>query len=57
MYTPYLLHMLCAEALTRSSGAQLVFHSFIQPVFARFFASGSTSANLKAQAEAASKSQ
>ncbi|GAM35985.1 membrane biogenesis protein [Talaromyces pinophilus] len=44
-------------SLPQFSGAQVVFHSFIQPLFARFFSSGSTSSNLKAQAEAASKSQ
>lgn len=44
--------------LTRiSSGAQVVFHSFIQPVFGRFFAGGNTSANLRAQADAATKAQ
>ncbi|GAB1209101.1 ER membrane protein DP1/Yop1 [Aspergillus pseudonomiae] len=40
-----------------SSGAQVVFHSFIQPVFGRFFAGGNTSANLRAQADAATKAQ
>lgn len=44
-------------ALPQFSGAQIVFHSFIQPLFARFFSSGSTSSNLKADAAAASKSQ
>ncbi|BDD62035.1 ER membrane protein DP1Yop1 [Monascus purpureus] len=42
-------------ALPQTSGAQIVFNSFIQPVFARFFAGTSTSANLRAQASAASK--
>ena len=32
------------------SGAQVVFHSFIQPVFARYFTSPSASQNLRAQA-------
>jgi len=43
--------------LTCCSGAQIVFHSFLQPVLGRFFNNGSTSANLRAQAEAAAKSQ
>lgn len=39
------------------SGAQIVFRSFIQPVFSRFFSqSGSTAANLRAAADEA-KSQ
>jgi receptor expression-enhancing protein 5/6 len=37
------------------SGAQVVFHSFLQPVVGRFFSSNGTSSNLRAQAEAASK--
>ncbi|KAI9924423.1 hypothetical protein ASPWEDRAFT_100629 [Aspergillus wentii DTO 134E9] len=44
-------------ALPQTSGAQVVFHSFLQPVLGRFFANGSTSANLRAQADAATKSQ
>jgi receptor expression-enhancing protein 5/6 len=44
-------------SLPQFNGAQIVFHSFLQPLFARFFSSGSTSSNLKAQAEAAAKSQ
>ncbi|KAI5293906.1 ER membrane protein DP1/Yop1, partial [Ascosphaera acerosa] len=40
-------------ALPQFSGAQLVFNSFIRPVFARYFQSGSTAANLRTQAEAA----
>ncbi|QKX60873.1 uncharacterized protein TRUGW13939_08019 [Talaromyces rugulosus] len=44
-------------SLPQFSGAQVVFHSFIQPLFARFFTGGSVSSNLKAQAEAATKSQ
>ncbi|KAJ5176628.1 Protein yop1 [Penicillium canariense] len=40
-------------ALPQTSGAQIVFHSFLQPVAGRFFAQGSTSANLRAQADAA----
>ena len=36
------------------SGAQIVFRSFIQPVFSRFFSqSGSTAANLRAAADQA----
>ncbi|QDS70177.1 ER membrane protein DP1/Yop1 [Venturia effusa] len=39
-------------ALPQTSGAQVVFRSFLQPVFARYFSStASTSENLKAQAE------
>ncbi|KAB8210809.1 TB2/DP1 HVA22 family protein [Aspergillus parasiticus SU-1] len=44
-------------ALPQTNGAQVVFHSFIQPVFGRFFAGGNTSANLRAQADAATKAQ
>ncbi|EKG09883.1 TB2/DP1/HVA22-related protein [Macrophomina phaseolina MS6] len=41
-------------ALPQTSGAQIVFRSFIQPVFSRFFSqSGSTAANLRAQADQA----
>lgn len=37
-----------------SSGAQIVFRSFIQPVFSRYFSqSGSTGANLRSQADQA----
>jgi receptor expression-enhancing protein 5/6 len=36
------------------SGAQVIFRSFLQPVFARYFHSGaSTSANLRSAAEKA----
>ncbi|KAL1980387.1 hypothetical protein VTN96DRAFT_4203 [Rasamsonia emersonii] len=42
-------------ALPQFNGAQLVFHSFLQPLFSRFFTGGSTSANLRAQADAATK--
>lgn len=39
-----------------NSGAQIVFRSFIQPVFSRFFSqSGSTAANLRSQADQATK--
>lgn len=44
-------------SLPQTNGAQLVFNSFLQPVFGRFFQGGSTSANLRAQADAATKSQ
>lgn len=37
------------------SGAQIVFHSFLQPVAGRFFSNSGPSSNLRAQAEAASK--
>ncbi|KAB2576926.1 putative membrane biogenesis protein yop1 protein [Lasiodiplodia theobromae] len=41
-------------ALPQTSGAQVVFRSFIQPVFSRFFSqSGSTAANLRAAADQA----
>ncbi|OMP89166.1 Protein yop1 [Diplodia seriata] len=41
-------------ALPQTSGAQVVFRSFIQPVFSRFFShSGSTAANLRATADQA----
>lgn len=43
--------------LTRYSGAQIIFRSFLQPVFSRYFSeSGSTAANLRAQADSAGKS-
>ena len=35
----------------------MVFHSFLQPLVGRFFSNSGTSSNLRAQAEAASKSQ
>jgi len=37
-------------ALPQTSGAQIVFRSFLEPVFAKYFTSTGTSANLKAQA-------
>ncbi|KAF1981025.1 hypothetical protein K402DRAFT_398899 [Aulographum hederae CBS 113979] len=41
-------------ALPQTSGAQVIFRSFMQPVFSRFFSeSGSTAANLRAQADKA----
>jgi len=40
-------------ALPQTSGAQVVFRSFLQPIFAKYFHSGSTSANLKAAGEKA----
>ncbi|KAL1972092.1 hypothetical protein VTN31DRAFT_7311 [Thermomyces dupontii] len=42
-------------SLPQFNGAQIVFHSFIHPIFSRFFPAGSTSANLRAQADAATK--
>ncbi|OXV09732.1 hypothetical protein Egran_02503 [Elaphomyces granulatus] len=42
-------------SLPQFNGAQVVFHSFLQPLLARFFILGSTSANLRAQADAATK--
>ncbi|KAJ5851743.1 uncharacterized protein N7529_011128 [Penicillium soppii] len=42
-------------ALPQTNGAQVVFHSFLQPVVGRFFSTSGTSSNLRAQAEAASK--
>ncbi|PSN71207.1 hypothetical protein BS50DRAFT_631208 [Corynespora cassiicola Philippines] len=45
-------------SLPQTSGAQIIFRSFLQPVFSRYFSeSGSTAANLRAQADAAGKSQ
>ncbi|KAL2854697.1 TB2/DP1, HVA22 family-domain-containing protein [Aspergillus pseudodeflectus] len=44
-------------ALPQTNGAQVVFNSLLQPLVGRFFTSGSTSANLRAQADAATKSQ
>ncbi|KAI5299041.1 ER membrane protein DP1/Yop1 [Ascosphaera pollenicola] len=40
-------------ALPQFGGAELVFNSLLRPVFARHFQSGSTSANLRSQADAA----
>ncbi|EER27232.1 ER membrane protein DP1/Yop1 [Coccidioides posadasii str. Silveira] len=42
-------------ALPQTHGAQIVFGSFIQPVFSRYFQSGSTSSNLRSQADKATK--
>jgi len=43
-------------ALPQTAGAQIVFRSFMQPVFSRFFSqSGSTAANLRSQADQATK--
>merc|ERR1712093_66446 len=45
-------------ALPVTNGAQIVFRSFIQPVFSRFFSqSGSTAADVRGKADAAFKSQ
>jgi len=39
-------------ALPQTAGAQVIFHSFMKPVFARYFSTtASTSANLRSQAE------
>lgn len=46
-------NLLSESKLTENSGAQIVFHSFLQPLVGRFFISSGTSANLRAQAEAA----
>ncbi|KAK5003994.1 ER membrane protein DP1/Yop1, partial [Cryomyces antarcticus] len=41
-------------ALPQTGGAQIVFRSLIQPVFARYYSEGSsTSANLRSQADQA----
>ncbi|KAK5061427.1 ER membrane protein DP1/Yop1 [Exophiala bonariae] len=45
-------------ALPVTNGAQIVFRSFLQPVFSRFFSStGNASADLRGKADAALKSQ
>jgi receptor expression-enhancing protein 5/6 len=45
-------------SLPMTNGAQLVFRSFVQPVFSRFFTKpGSTAANLRGKADEALKSQ
>jgi len=45
-------------ALPMTQGAQIVFRSFMQPVFSRFFSqSGTTAADLRAKADSAMKSQ
>jgi len=42
-------------ALPQTGGAQIVFRSFLQPLFGRYFSgTGSTGANLRAKADAAS---
>jgi receptor expression-enhancing protein 5/6 len=42
--------------LTIHSGAQIIFRSFMQPVFSRYFSeSGSTAANLRGKVDAAGK--
>ncbi|KAF2272771.1 uncharacterized protein EI97DRAFT_436700 [Westerdykella ornata] len=44
-------------SLPQTSGAQIIFRSFIQPVFSRYFAeSRSTAANLRTKADSAGKS-
>jgi len=40
-------------ALPQTSGAQIVFRSLLQPVFAKYFSAGSTAENLKAQSDKA----
>jgi len=40
-------------ALPQTNGAQVVFRSFLHPVFSRYFTHGSASANLRTQAEKA----
>ncbi|KAI1928298.1 ER membrane protein DP1/Yop1 [Ophidiomyces ophidiicola] len=42
-------------ALPQTRGAQIVFNSLIQPAFSRYFQSGSTSTNLRSQADQATK--
>ncbi|PKY05423.1 hypothetical protein P168DRAFT_288888 [Aspergillus campestris IBT 28561] len=56
-YYIFKLALVLWMSLPQTNGAQVVFHSFLQPVLGRFFTGGSTSANLRAQAEAAAKSQ
>ncbi|KAF2005487.1 hypothetical protein P154DRAFT_424681 [Amniculicola lignicola CBS 123094] len=44
-------------ALPQTAGAQIIFRSFIQPVFSRYFSeTGSTAANLRAQVDSTGKS-
>ncbi|KAF2623962.1 hypothetical protein BU25DRAFT_413855 [Macroventuria anomochaeta] len=44
-------------ALPQTAGAQIIFRSFIQPVFSRYFSeSGSTAADLRAKVDSAGKS-
>ena len=38
-------------ALPQTNGAQIIFRSFLEPVFARYFQGHGASANLKAQAQ------
>jgi hypothetical protein len=46
-------HFAAENRLISYSGAQIVYRSFLQPVFAKYFSAGSTAANLKAQSEKA----
>jgi len=50
-YYTFKLVLVLWMALPQTGGAQVVFRSFLQPVFSRYFHSGSTSDNLRAQAE------
>lgn len=44
-------------ALPQTGGSRIVFNSLLSPLFGRFFQGGSTSANLRTQAESATKVQ
>ena len=47
-----------SSQLIPCSGAQIIFRSFLQPVFSRYFSqSGSTAADLRSKVDSAGKSQ
>jgi receptor expression-enhancing protein 5/6 len=52
-YYTFKFVMILWMALPQTGGAQIVFRSFLQPVFSRFFSGGSTSSGLRADADAA----
>lgn len=57
-YVPVLLYHIPSLVTISNyhySGAQVVFNSLLQPVFSRYFQGGPTSANLRSQADQATK--
>ncbi|GAM86786.1 hypothetical protein ANO11243_048060 [Dothideomycetidae sp. 11243] len=53
----FILVLWMALPQTGYSGSRIVFNSLLSPLFGRFFQGGSTSANLRTQAESATKVQ
>jgi receptor expression-enhancing protein 5/6 len=43
--------------LTKNSGAQIIFRSFLTPTLGRYFNHGSTASNLRSKAEGFNKSE